>query len=71
MADKSATKPDSTTIKISTEAASRLRTIADARDITIPEALDKYAGAAIAREYKRVVNEMHERVFGGESGNES
>jgi malate/lactate dehydrogenase len=47
--------------------ADKLRTIADQREITMAEALDRFCGVSLQREYKRVVEEMHANVL-GESG---
>lgn len=44
----------------------QLRAIANRRDITITEALDRFGGPGIQREYKRVVAEMHHEL--GENG---
>jgi hypothetical protein len=43
-----------------------LRMIADHRDITMSEALEKFGGPGIKREYRRCVEEMHAAVVGGE-----
>lgn len=44
-----------------------LRVIADWRDINMVQALDKFGGPAIAREYRKCVEEMHKDAPGGES----
>lgn len=44
--------------------ARRLKVIADRRDLTMAEALDKYAGPAIDREYRKVVQEMDAEIGG-------
>lgn len=46
--------------------ADMIRTIADHRQITMPEALEKFGGPGIKREYRRCVVEMHAAVIGGE-----
>lgn len=57
--------PERATIDITKTVAAQLRAIADRRDITMSQALEKYAGAAILREYRKVVDEMA-RELGGE-----
>lgn len=55
-----------TTMTVSRELAKRVRAIADHRDITMPDALDRYAGAAVLREYRKCLAEQQAEVAGGE-----
>lgn len=42
--------------------ASRLKVIADRRGLSMAEALDQFGGAAVEREYRKVVREMDEEL---------
>lgn len=55
------------TVMVVRELARQIRTIADHRDITMSDVLSRYAGEKLSREYRRVLDEMHEAVTGGES----
>jgi hypothetical protein len=58
-------RAETTTIVAFRKFAAKVRTIADRRDITMAEVLDRYAGGGIDREYKKVVDELG-RDVGGE-----
>lgn len=60
-------RSETTTITVPRALAAKLRAIADRRDLTMPEALEKYAGGAVEREYRKVVREMSDEL-GGEGG---
>ena len=55
-----------TSIAASVEFASKIRRIADHRNMTMVEVLEKFAGAAIDRENRKCVEEIHAE-YGGES----
>jgi hypothetical protein len=55
---------ETTTIVANRPLASMLRTIADHRDITMAEALEKYARPALADEYRKVLGEMSAALGG-------
>lgn len=59
---------DLTTTSIGRDLAKQVRAIADHRDETMDETLDRVAGPAIQKEFKRVVEEMHESVTLGDPG---
>lgn len=66
-------KPSTKAVEKSTAVMSRnlnrmVRTIADHRDETMLEVLDRVAGPAVLKEYKRVLDEMHGALTLGESG---
>ena len=67
MAEKKAKdyRAGKTTMEVSKDLADMIRFIADRHDITIPEALDRYALPAVTREFKRVQDQMT-AVLGGE-----
>lgn len=44
--------------------ARHLKVIADRRGLTMAETLDKYAGPAISREYRKVLAEMNAEIGG-------
>ena len=58
-----ATERETTTMTVGRDLANMLRAIADKHNITIPEAIEKYARPCIEREYRKVLDEMH-RVLG-------
>lgn len=66
-AEETKEKRDTQNIAVSRELASMVRTIADQRDITMTEVLEKHARPAILREYRKVLEDM-QAVFGGEGG---
>lgn len=69
MADEKEPTREMTTIVADREIAKQIRTIADHRDITMGEALKRYAGSSILREYKKVLTEqLHTADLGGEGG---
>ena len=51
-------KKHSVTVMAHRELAKQLRTIADHREITMAEALDRFAGPAIQREFRKVLDDM-------------
>lgn len=66
-AEETKEKRDTQNIAVSRELASMVRTIADQRDITMTEVLEKFARPTILREYRKVLEDM-QAVFGGEGG---
>lgn len=66
MAIEQVEKPETTSMSLEREFAKRLKTIADFHEVTMFEALERFGGSAIAREYRKVVEAMHAKVTGGE-----
>lgn len=67
MADeKDTVKADTTTIVANRSLAAMIRAIADRRDITMAEALERYARPALTKEYRKVLDEMQSVL--GEAG---
>lgn len=64
MPSEAETKPETTTVVMGRDLASMVRTIADRRDVTMAEALEKYARPGLVREYRKVLDEMQELVGG-------
>jgi hypothetical protein len=61
---KNGQKPDTTTVVATRALAGIIRTIADHRDCTMAEVLDRYARPGLLLEYKQVLEEMS-GVFDG------
>lgn len=57
-----------TTITVSREFAKKVKTIADHRDETMADTLDRVADSPITREYRKTLDEMIGKVTGGEGG---
>lgn len=64
--EKDAADREKTTIVASRSLASMVRVIADHDDVTMLETLDRFAGPAILREYKRVLDAKQRELVGGE-----
>ena len=47
------------------DTASRVKIIADRRGLTMAEAIDKYAGQAIQKEYRKCLDEMDAELQAG------
>lgn len=62
------TKPETTTVVMNRDLASIVRTIADHRDTTMAEALEKYARPGLVREYRKVLDEMQRSIDAGGEG---
>ncbi len=61
-------KPETTTVVMQRDLAAIVRTIADHRDTTMADVLEKYARPGIVREYRKVLEEMQRAIdAGGES----
>lgn len=58
--------PEKTTADVHRALMDQVRVIRDRRKMSIPDVLTKYAGPAIAREYRRCIAEMAAEL--GESG---
>lgn len=55
---------DLTTAVIYRDLCGRLRVVADHRGVTMAEALEKYGGPGIDKEYRKVVREMNAEIGG-------
>ena len=59
-------EPEYSPCAIYREIAKELKIIADHHDVRIAEALKRFGGSAIHREYRRIVALMHRDANGGE-----
>lgn len=59
---------EKTVAEIYKSLAAKVRVIRDRRGLSIAEAIEKYGGPGIEREYRKVVKEMHDELYelGGE-----
>lgn len=56
-----------TTLSADRQLAQKLKVVAAHREMTLTDALERYAGPGISREYRRVIAEMNEQFdVGGE-----
>lgn len=55
-------KPETTSMTVDRDFAKRLKMIADHHEITMGEAVERFGGAAILREYKKVLEEKNAEI---------
>lgn len=65
--DRAQPEREVTTVAASIPTANKLRALADRHDITITEALDRFGGPAIHKEWQKLVKEMSSDPVGGEA----
>lgn len=61
-ANEQETRPPTISVMCNRIIAGRLKVIADRRGLSMAEALDQYGGAAVEREYRKVVREMDDEL---------